>query len=77
MRVVQAYDAEENNELTIAEGDELNVYRKNDESGWWLGEVVSGVNKGKKGPSTVRRSSGVVDGLPRPGWYPADFGVTL
>lgn len=57
---MQAYDAEEANELTIAEGDELFVYRKNDESGWWLGEIVSGPNKGKKGVSPsggAKRSS--------------------
>ena len=49
VRIVQAYDAEENNELTIAEGDEVNVYRKNDDSGWWFGEITNGTNKGKKG----------------------------
>ena len=49
VKIVQSYDAEETNELSISDGDELFVYRKNNESGWWLGEIIAGANKGKKG----------------------------
>jgi hypothetical protein len=48
-RVVQAYEAEEANELTIELDDEVNVYRKNEDTGWWLCELRSGPNAGKKG----------------------------
>lgn len=48
-RIVQAYEAEEANELTIELDDEVNVYRKNEDTGWWLCELRTGANVGKKG----------------------------
>eukprot|EP00019_Armaparvus_languidus_P000930 CAMPEP_0168605070 /NCGR_PEP_ID=MMETSP0420-20121227/15715_1 /TAXON_ID=498008 /ORGANISM="Pessonella sp." /LENGTH=647 /DNA_ID=CAMNT_0008644391 /DNA_START=380 /DNA_END=2323 /DNA_ORIENTATION=- len=53
VRVIQSYDAEDANELTIEEGNTLWIYRKNDETGWWLGEVIDGPNAGKKGWSPM------------------------
>jgi hypothetical protein len=39
--------------LTIEVGDTLWIYRKNDETGWWLGEICDGPNAGKKGWSPM------------------------
>jgi len=47
-KVIYAYEAQGNDELTIVEGDILYVHEK-DESGWWDGEFVSG----KKGRGLI------------------------
>jgi hypothetical protein len=55
------YDAEEERELTIRLGDTLHVLRKNEATGWWLGEVVD-VAESDDEPRLGSR-----------GWFPGDF----
>jgi len=44
--VEEDYVAEEDRELTIHTGDRLNILRKNEATGWWLGVIIGTGDKG-------------------------------
>jgi hypothetical protein len=48
-RIVEAYVAEETNELSIEVDDEVNIFRKNEDTGWLLCELRTGPRAGARG----------------------------